>query len=564
MLAAMLGDKRGFFAGEPVVLDPPEPDRSARAAPAPAAAQVPFLPSASFVGGPRPEPAGPAPAVTPAPASASAQFVRDGDLRAGDQVGDFVVESKIGEGGMGTVYRARHPLIGKQAAIKVIKPVFASDPVAVDRFVREARSVNEIGHRNIVDIFLFAQLPSGLPYFVMEYLDGHSLQDEMAMLGRPFTVEESRAYLAPVFSALEAAHAKGIIHRDVKPDNIFIVRGGGSEPLIKLLDFGLVKLAREVAGGSGKTSAGMPMGTPDYISPEQSVNYGVDHRTDIYSLGILLYRMLSGRLPFCAESSYDMLEQQRFAEPPPPSTFAPISTDVEDVILWALRKRAEERPQSVADLWRAFEAAAQAVPATTGGAATGGAPLGTAHTQPVEGEADDTSIDVAPRRRSWIAAAALGAAVLAIGALIFASRDDSPKPATDEPAPRAAVPATGKLRIAVQPADAAITVDGTPAAAGTDLTLAPGSYRVHARKAGYRFEEHTVVVTAGGAHSLPIVLEPEPEPAPEPAPAPLARTAVAPPVHPAATPAATPAKKPGRKSSMRDKDDTPKPHWMQP
>jgi serine/threonine-protein kinase len=486
--------------------------------------------------------------------------VRDAELRAGDQVGDFVIESKIGEGGMGTVYRARHPLIGKQAAIKVIKPVFATDPVAVDRFVREARSVNEIGHRNIVDIFLFAQLPSGLPYFVMEYLDGHSLQDEMAVLGRPLTVEETRAYLAPVFSALEAAHAKGIIHRDVKPDNIFIVRGGGSEPLIKLLDFGLVKLAREVAGGSGKTSAGMPMGTPDYISPEQSVNYGVDHRTDIYSLGILLYRMLSGRLPFTAESSYDMLEQQRFAEPPPPSTFASISTDVEDVILWALRKRAEDRPQSVADLWRAFEAAAQVVAATAAGqAATDGAPLGTAHTQPVA-EADDTLIDVVPRRRSWIAAAALGAAVLAIGALMWASRGDSTKPATHEPAPSARIvaPSTGKLRIAVQPADAAITVDGTAAAAGTDLTLAPGSHRVHVRKAGYRFQEHTVVVTAGGADSLPIVLEPEPR-----ASTTSPSAGAAPPVRAAEVPPAAP-KTSGRKSTMRDKDDTPKPSWMQP
>jgi len=545
----MLGDKRGFLGGDSVVLDPPNRDRSVRAAPSQPDAHVPFPPAASFVGAAPPETPGALP------------LGRDADLHSGDQVGDFVVESKVGEGGMGTVYRARHPLIGKQVAIKVIKPVFAGDPVAVDRFMREARSVNEVGHRNIIDIFLVGQLPTGLPYLVMEYLEGHTLQDEMTRLGRPLTMDEVKRYLEPVFSALEAAHAKGIIHRDVKPENIFIVNDGGREPIIKLLDFGLVKLAREVAGSSGRTSAGMPMGTPDYISPEQSVNYGVDHRADIYSLGIILYRLLAGRLPFTAESSYEMLDQQRFANPPQPSTFAKVSTDVEDVILWALRKRPEERPQSVAELWRALEAAAaqpDAVPAVAPAPSDEPVPIGSAHTPPPESESDVPVLpDAEPVRRRFGMFAAVGGAVAVIGALILTTRfmtkggePADPPPTTDQRTQVSATApppeASGRLRIAVSPPDAALSIDGLRVAADAELALPAGKHIVRASKAGYLPDEREVVVVAGALAAVPIALQ---------------RESVAPGAA-AAPPAAPPPKKPAsRRSSMRDENDTAKPNW---
>jgi eukaryotic-like serine/threonine-protein kinase len=221
------------------------------------------------------------------------------ELAAGTAIGEYVVEGKIGEGGMGVVYAATHPVIGKKAAIKVISHSLSRDTDAVQRFIQEARSVNTIRHINIVDVFAFGQLPDGRRYFVMEWLQGSSLAGRIA--GGPMPPFEAVEVLDQIADALEAAHEKGIVHRDLKPDNIFLVDVRGGRQLVKLLDFGIAKLMDE-GGVINRTRTGMMMGTPGYMSPEQARGVRVDHRTDVYALGAIAFELLTGKLPFDGES----------------------------------------------------------------------------------------------------------------------------------------------------------------------------------------------------------------------------------------------------------------------
>lgn len=264
------------------------------------------------------------------------------DLAPGTRVGEYVVEQKIGEGGMGAVFAATHPIIGKKAAIKVISPTLCADPSAVQRFVQEAKSVNRIGHIHIVDIFSFGELPDGRSYFVMEWLQGRSLAQRIAAGG--LTLGESVEILDQVADALEAAHDKGIIHRDLKPDNVFLVDVRGGRQLVKLLDFGIAKLA-DPGNSVAMTRTGIMMGTPAYVSPEQARGKTVGPATDIYSLGVMAFEMVCGRLPFQAEGAMDMV-MKHISEPPPrPSSLWPdIPASLETMILRMLEKEPERRP----------------------------------------------------------------------------------------------------------------------------------------------------------------------------------------------------------------------------
>jgi eukaryotic-like serine/threonine-protein kinase len=231
------------------------------------------------------------------------------DLVAGAVVGEYRVEKKIGEGGMGAVYSAMHPMIGKRAAIKVISAALGTDASAVNRFVQEARSVNQIGHPNIVDVFAFGELPDGRNYFVMEYLQGESLADRIQRTAMP--LGEAIEIIDQVADALEAAHEKQIVHRDLKPDNVYLAAVRGGRTMVKLLDFGIAKLSTPDGPGSGggiqKTRTGMMMGTPGYISPEQARGKNVDHRTDVYALGCMVFEIVCGRLPFVADNAMDIV-----------------------------------------------------------------------------------------------------------------------------------------------------------------------------------------------------------------------------------------------------------------
>ncbi|MBL0213030.1 MAG: protein kinase [Myxococcales bacterium] len=273
------------------------------------------------------------------------RYVPGGELPSGTHVGEYVIDKKIGEGGMGVVYSATHPLIGKRAAIKVIAVDLGADPVVVQRFVQEARSVNQIGHPNIVDVFAFGTLPDGRNYFVMEYLQGESLR---ARLSRTFlTIADAVQILDEIAGALEAAHGSQIVHRDLKPDNVFLssVRGGFIH--VKLLDFGIAKLVAG-DGGVAKTSTGMIMGTPGYLSPEQARGRNVDHRTDIYALGVMMFEMITGRMPFMAESPMDIVLMHISSPPPRPSEFKPdIPLLLEKLLLEMLDKDPDRRPSLV-------------------------------------------------------------------------------------------------------------------------------------------------------------------------------------------------------------------------
>src|SRR5262245_23883709 len=194
-------------------------------------------------------------------------YPSDEDLPVGSQAGEYRIEKKIGEGGMGAVYGARHPLIGKRAAVKVIRRELSSSRDAVDRFVLEAQSVNQIGHPNIVDVFGFGRLPDGRSYFIMEWLQGESLRERLL---RPLPLTEALEILEDVAKPLQAAHEAGVVHRDLKPDNVFLASVKGDKPKVKLLDFGLAKLTGADTQRFDRTRTGVVMGTPLYLSPEQA------------------------------------------------------------------------------------------------------------------------------------------------------------------------------------------------------------------------------------------------------------------------------------------------------
>jgi eukaryotic-like serine/threonine-protein kinase len=266
------------------------------------------------------------------------------ELAAGTQVGEYVIAEKIGQGGFGEVYRAEHPIIGKQVAIKLLNYALSQDRQMVSRFVEEARSVNRIQHRNIIDIFGFGTLPDSRAYYVMEYLRGEGLDSYLHRKGE-LTLGEAVTILEPIARALDAAHEHKIAHRDIKPENIFLVEDGESS-FPKLLDFGIAKLIE--GNVSHRTQTGVPMGTPHYMSPEQCRGRDVDHRTDYYSFGVLVYRMLVGKVPFTGEDYMSILMQH--TNDPAPRVRASKSTlpmHVDDVVSSLLAKDPAQRPRSL-------------------------------------------------------------------------------------------------------------------------------------------------------------------------------------------------------------------------
>jgi serine/threonine-protein kinase len=284
----------------------------------------------------------------------------DVDLEPGQKVGEYVVREKIGEGGFGTVFRGEHPLIGKQVAIKVLSRQFSADPEMVSRFVSEASAVNKIRHRNIIDIFSFGQLEDGRSYYIMEFLDGHPLDEYVDVRGR-LRVADALPILRGVARALDAAHAKGIAHRDLKPENVFLQLDEGQPPFPKLLDFGIAKLLKKDETHKHKTRTGAPLGTPLYMSPEQCRGKDVDHRTDIYAFGILVYRLLVGRVPFDDEHYMEILMMQLNEEPMAPSVAnSELPSTIDAPILWMLEKDADKRPPNLATALEALEKAAVA------------------------------------------------------------------------------------------------------------------------------------------------------------------------------------------------------------
>jgi serine/threonine-protein kinase len=269
----------------------------------------------------------------------------------GGIVGSYRILDRIAVGGMGTVYRAEHQLIGRIAAVKVLHPDMSGKRDIVNRFFNEAKATTQIKHPGIVEIFDFGYMPSGLAYLVMELLEGEPLSARMRERGK-MPEAEAAVLMRGVCSALAAAHAKGIVHRDLKPENIFVVPDPESPMGVrtKLLDFGIAKLT-DVGDAGSVTKTGAVMGTPTYMSPEQCKGTGeVDHRADLYSIGCMLYELVVGRPPFSNLGAGELLGSHLFVQPEPPSRHGPVSPTLERLIMRLLEKNPELRVQTALDL----------------------------------------------------------------------------------------------------------------------------------------------------------------------------------------------------------------------
>jgi serine/threonine-protein kinase len=286
----------------------------------------------------------------------------DADLAPGQRVGEYIVDKKIGQGGFGAVFKATHPLIGKEVAIKVLARKLSADEEMVSRFVAEASAVNKIRSRHIIEIFAFNQLEDGRWYYVMELLEGESL-DEMIDRG-PVPIGAAIPILGAIAKALDAAHAKGIAHRDIKAENIFLVRETDGTLFPKLLDFGIAKLLGAEEQLKHKTRTGAPIGTPYYMSPEQCRGRDVDHRTDIYAFGVLTYLMLTGAYPHDGDDYMDILMKQISNEPLPPSKLAELPWGTDDAVLWMMTKDPAQRPPNLTSAVHALDVAAQSAGVT--------------------------------------------------------------------------------------------------------------------------------------------------------------------------------------------------------
>jgi len=269
------------------------------------------------------------------------------DPLLGQVLGDrFLIQARIGEGGMGVVYRAQQVSVDRPVALKVLTPQLARDPGWVQRFINEARAVSRLAHPNTVHLFDFGQTREGLLYMAMEYLDGEPLR---VLIARgPVDPLRVMRILGQACSSLAEAHGLGIIHRDLKPDNLFVLQPPGSPDFVKVLDFSVAKLIQQGAANPAmQTRAGVVFGTPQYMSPEQGRGLPLDARSDLYALGILGYEMVTGRQPFTAPAPLDILAMHA-RTPPPPMGAAP--EPVQRVILRALEKDPGRRPQSAAEM----------------------------------------------------------------------------------------------------------------------------------------------------------------------------------------------------------------------
>jgi len=284
------------------------------------------------------------------------------DPLIGVMLGEYKVEERVGLGGMGLVYRGVQPLIRKSVAIKVLRPEICDSASHVERLLAEARAVNAIRHRGIIDIFSFGKTPDGRQYLVMEFLDGVALDTHITNRG-VLAPTEAVSILEEVCAALAAAHGAGIIHRDLKPNNIFLVKQGYGQPYVKILDFGLAKQGLPPGGTSPQTHFGLVVGTPEYMAPEQARGENVGPKTDLYALGVVAFQMLTGHLPFDANSPMEFVVKHLEHEPPLVVDEQPdVPRELSDLVSQLLSKSPEDRPGSAEEVRRALRRIARALP----------------------------------------------------------------------------------------------------------------------------------------------------------------------------------------------------------
>jgi serine/threonine protein kinase len=315
----------------------------------------------------------------------------------------YDVQELIGEGGVGLVYKGVLRELKLPVAIKVLRPEVAANKEVLARFQREAATASSIGNPHIVRMVELSVLPNGAAYLAMEYLDGESLAEHMKR--GALSVDEAISIGVQIMEALGACHERDVVHRDLKPDNIVLVERDGRPSFVKIVDFGMVRL---VGSSSKLTNQGAIIGTPHYMAPEQCKGLTADHRADIYSVGILLYRMVTGKLPFDGDKWLEVLSQQVHAEPVPPSQHLPagaLPRPLEAVILKAMQKEPDQRFQSMREMMQAI------------GDATSESVLRSI--EPGDGRGTTSVSPAAPAKSGRWLGAVLGFGALAVGGAAF-------------------------------------------------------------------------------------------------------------------------------------------------
>ena len=501
----------------------------------------------------------------------------------GTVLGSYRLIEVIGEGGMGVVYLAEHTKLGRRVALKVLRSEYSENPQAVHRFFAEARAVNKINHSNIVEITDFVENPGSDNYYIMELLRGSTLASVIDNEGIP-TLERSVGIMLQVASALGAVHAAGIVHRDLKPDNVFLTERNGQKDFVKLLDFGVAKLGGDTAISVHSTAAGAILGTPEYMSPEQASGKVVDARTDLYAFGVMLYELVTGRLPLTGSSFGELVVKHLTVFPMPPGAIEglphKIPMELEDVILACLAKEPGDRPESIevvaerlaeiADL-EGWQLASFAEQPRISGAVRAMVPLyksGPMAIPMVLPEGTESMRVVVPppppKRRWWIgvvAALALAGAGAAL-AITLRGSDDAPAQST-----------TVEIVVETSPAGADVLRAGT-VLGKSPVTLtfprADRSVTLSVRLAGYAPIEHAIAVDRPSRAFLTLAPLPAPPPvvaAPPPTPPPVTTTvkpAVRKPTKPAVRKVEKPAEPPTTKTTPVDRSGVLNPFEKHP
>jgi eukaryotic-like serine/threonine-protein kinase len=461
----------------------------------------------------------------------------------GRVVNNYEIQSLLGEGGMGAVYLARHPVIGRMAAIKVLRAELTGNQDLVTRFINEARAVNALHHPNLIDIIDVGVMPDGTPYLMMEFLAGESLAARLVRQ-TVLPLDEAVEVASQIAEALSAVHQEKIVHRDLKPENLFLVPDKGTRQgfRVKILDFGIAKLMGDKSN-SPKTQTGTVMGTPAYMSPEQcrGTSDAMDHRSDIYSLGVILFHMVCGRTPFVSEGTGELLAMHIYRPVPSPLSIAPhLPQALVSLILKALEKEPRNRFQTMAELHEALsvvprgkrslsqsELLAIGMSPTVSQAAALKTTLSSSPSVTGEGEVSG----LRTKGRPWMVVAGLATLVAGatIGGLVLRSKQPPPAPPV-APVPAAVVaavpspppaepprvqrPAEVTLAVITDPAGARLFAEGKGGAKDSWLGLTPysGSFprsdsplKLRLEKQGYRTHAQQVSLSEDGTVKVILV-----------------------------------------------------------
>jgi eukaryotic-like serine/threonine-protein kinase len=406
----------------------------------------------------------------------------------------YEVVGVVGEGGMGRVYEVRHTVLERAFAMKVLRRELAREEDLAERFIREAKATASVKHPNVVQITDFGRLSDGIPYFVMELLVGQTLAEIIKANG-PVPTARAVRIIRKVAGALGAAHEAGVVHRDLKPENVFLVDGArpaaASGADVRVVDFGAAK----IVGSSRMTRSGVVFGTPHYMSPEQASGQSVDHRSDVYALGVIMYEMFTGRVPFEADTYMGVLTQHMFAQPERPSHLSDAAKDLgalEDIALACLAKKPEDRFASMAALVDAIDGATRARTDTAPDSAASVVPSPPSSPPPPGALTPGDALAVEEARAAvhglgaassmWLLWGAVGVAATLVATLAVRMSSHREVPAVQPAAVATAAP-TASGSASAAPMSALPSETSPPSIAGAASSVAPAPARrvVHVR-----------------------------------------------------------------------------------